>query len=72
MPGRARWRDAQGASAVEYALIIAAVALVVLPAVVWLSNIIGEVLEANCQQTASQNAGTASEQAANTASCARG
>ena len=47
-----------GASAVEYALIVAAVAALLIPISIGLTRIIGEVLTNNCEQTASQNGST--------------
>jgi len=61
----------RGAAAVEYALIIAAVALILIPVAMGLERVLSDVLESNCKQTASQNAGTASEQAQNVANCER-
>lgn len=54
---RNEWRRSRdrGASAVEYALIVAAVALVLLPIVAALTGLLGDVLTANCEQTAKQN-----------------
>jgi len=46
-----------GASAVEYALIIAAVALLLIPVARSLQGVLEEVLQNSCESTATQNLG---------------
>ena len=58
-----------GASAVEYALIIAAVAALLIPVAIGLGKVLDGVLEDSCRSTASQNSFTAAEEAAAQAEC---
>lgn len=51
-----RLRDEFGATAVEYALIIAAVALLLIPIVISLQSVLEGVLHDSCVSTAEQNA----------------
>ncbi|MDT7786678.1 MAG: Flp/Fap pilin component [Pseudonocardiales bacterium] len=52
-----RWlRGERGASAVEYALILAAIAVVLIPLVIALNSVLGQVLKDSCTSTAKQNA----------------
>jgi Flp pilus assembly pilin Flp len=55
MPPPKRSLSDLGASAVEYALIVAAVALLLIPAAITLTKVLDHVLTSNCEQTATQN-----------------
>ena len=47
-----------GASAVEYALIVAAVAALLIPISIAFTRVLDDVFHQNCQQTATQNGST--------------
>lgn len=51
------WCRDVGASAVEYALIVAAVAVILIPVALGLRNVVAEVFQQSCISTAKQNAG---------------
>jgi pilus assembly protein Flp/PilA len=52
---RTSHRDERGASAVEYALLVAGVAALLLVVSVALTNVLKTVMVSNCEQTAKQN-----------------
>jgi len=51
----------RGASAVEYALIVAAVAALLLPAVIGITRVLDQVFEDSCKSTGQQNGLTSSQ-----------
>ena len=58
-----------GASAVEYALLLAAVATILVPIMFALSGIIRDVLQDSCENTARQNGISPSQIASDVAEC---
>lgn len=58
-----------GASAVEYALIVAAVAALLVPILFALTDLLGKVLVDSCKSTARQNGISSSQIAADQADC---
>ncbi|MDQ1667406.1 MAG: hypothetical protein QOH75_3437 [Actinomycetota bacterium] len=67
MPRRSL-RDA-GATAVEYALIVAAIALILIPVVISLNKVLDDTLHRSCESTAKQNAATPMSDAEAKAAC---
>jgi Flp pilus assembly pilin Flp len=59
----------RGASAIEYALLVAAVAAILIPVALALSGVLGDVLKQSCKDTARQNGITSSQVTSNEAGC---
>jgi Flp pilus assembly pilin Flp len=64
-----RLHPERGASAVEYALLVAGVAALLIVIAVSLTNFLGTLTEKSCENTAKQNGFTQSEVDNNTAGC---
>lgn len=52
----ARRRDEQGASAVEYGLLVAAIAALIVVVVFLLGNVVNDVFQGTCDEIASESA----------------